>query len=49
MWLSVRQSFGQFKVGTEGKFKYMYCDVNGYVRYSQLSRPKSYEIKIEAG
>jgi hypothetical protein len=31
MWPSVRQSFGQFKVGTEGKFKYMYCDVNGYV------------------
>ncbi len=31
MWPSVRQAFGQFKVGTEGKFKYMYCDVNGYV------------------
>jgi len=31
MWPSVREAFGQFKVGTEGKFKYMYCDVNGYV------------------
>ncbi|NJN48254.1 MAG: hypothetical protein HC808_19225 [Candidatus Competibacteraceae bacterium] len=31
MWLSAKNTFGSFVIGTEGKTRYMYCDVNGYV------------------
>ena len=31
MWASVKEKFGPFKVNSEGRTKYMYCDKNGNV------------------